>query len=549
MLEAGARPSTDPSRIGRYEIRRERGRGAMGVVYEAHDPALGRPVALKTIRLPFTATAEDLEAFEKRFFAEARVAACLSHPGIVTVHDVARDPETGTLYMALEYLEGRTLAEIIRGGVAMSTSEALRITARIATALHHAHSNGVVHRDIKPSNIMILGNGEPKIMDFGIAKAEGALGRLTVAGRVLGTPLYMSPEQVLGHGVDARSDVFSLGAIAYSLLTGHHAFAAETIVKVVARVIEDDPSPPSTLVPGLPCDVNYIVQRAMAKEPTERYPVASMIAEDIQDVLACRPLRHREGNATPQADLDTLFSRRGAPPLLDPLPSATSAGVSASDLLTAASETNAPDSTVALPATSRGQARVSLAAASGSAFLVAMALASGAFWLTYPDPGASAAPPAPADAPSPVSESPVPREGAPFREDGLATPEPAAPTVPRARLAIDFEHPLKSGTIRVWLGTTLIVDEALDGRVTRRLVAFKVRKGTFQEVVEVSPGRYTVTVEVKWDETRRLERISGNLRVGSPTHLKIRIGRLRKDLSVDWETPARPETRSSSGAP
>ena len=147
----------------------------------------------------------------------------------------------------------------------------------------------------------------------------------------------------------------------------------------------------------------------------------------------------------------------------------------------------------------------------------------------------------------------MPQEGDPSREAGLAPPQPAAPTLPRARLAIDFEHPLKSGTIRVWLGATLIVDEALDGRVTRNLMALKVRKGTFREVLDVKPGWYTLTVEVKWDETRRLERISGNLRVGSPMHLKIRIGRLRKDLSVDWETLPRPgtesTTRSLPGAP
>ena len=143
----------------------------------------------------------------------------------------------------------------------------------------------------------------------------------------------------------------------------------------------------------------------------------------------------------------------------------------------------------------------------------------------------------------------MPQESDPSREAGLAPPQPEAPTLPRARLAIDFEHPLKSGTIRVWLGATLIIDEALDGRVTRNLMALKVRKGTFREVLEVKPGRYTLTVEVKWDETRRLERISGNLRVGSPMHLKIRIGRLRKDLSVDWETLARPGTGSNSVAP
>src|SRR5262249_12848589 len=159
-----------PQLLGRYEIQEEIGRGMMGVVYRATDPALGRTVALKTVRLAFSIPGVDRDTFEKRFLAEARVAAGLSHPGIVVVHDMGRDAATGTLFIALEHLQGRTLAETAPEGQALEWREALRITARLAEALHHAHAQGVVHRDVKPANVMVLPSGEPKIMDFGIAK-------------------------------------------------------------------------------------------------------------------------------------------------------------------------------------------------------------------------------------------------------------------------------------------------------------------------------------------------------------------------------------------
>jgi serine/threonine-protein kinase len=162
--DAGARDATDtlPRAIGRYEIRRELGRGMMGIVYEALDPALGRTIALKTIQLTFSLKPEERETFEQRFLVEARTAARLSHPGIVVVHDVGRDPETGMLYMALEHLKGRTLGEILREATLTDLREGLRIIGRIADALHHAHSEKVIHRDIKPANIMILPSGGAK---------------------------------------------------------------------------------------------------------------------------------------------------------------------------------------------------------------------------------------------------------------------------------------------------------------------------------------------------------------------------------------------------
>src|SRR5262245_44285305 len=192
------------SRIGRYEIRRELGRGTMGIVYLATDPALDRSIALKTIDLAFAVPAPERPGFEQRFLAEGRVAGRLSHPGIVVVHDVGRDTDTGILYIALEYLQGQTLADATGTGAPLEWREAMRITASLARALHHAHEHGIVHRDVKPANIMLLASGEPKVMDFGIAKAPHL--ELTSAGQLFGTPLYMSPEQALGQPVDGRSD-------------------------------------------------------------------------------------------------------------------------------------------------------------------------------------------------------------------------------------------------------------------------------------------------------------------------------------------------------
>jgi serine/threonine protein kinase len=239
----------------------------MGVVYRALDPALGRSVALKTVGLSGVFPDQERAAFEQRFQAEARVAAGLSHPGIVVVHDVGRDATSGVLYIALELLHGRTLAELVAGGAPLPPDEALRITARVAQALHHAHARGIVHRDIKPANIMLLPSGEPKIMDFGIAKVPAA--QLTAAGEFFGTPSYMSPEQASGVELDGRSDLFSL--VLYVLLTGRRAFDAPTIPAILTQVTLQEPPPPSRLAHGLPPGVDEVVARALAKQPARRY--------------------------------------------------------------------------------------------------------------------------------------------------------------------------------------------------------------------------------------------------------------------------------------
>jgi serine/threonine-protein kinase len=290
-----------PKKIGRYEIQRELGRGAMGVVYQARDPTLKRTVALKTISLAFAVSEKERETFEARFVQEARAAAGLTHPGIVVVYEVGVDLDAGTLYMALEFLRGKTFEAILSASQRLEWREVLRATAHVAEALDHAHSHGIVHRDIKPANIMVLASGAPKIMDFGVAKLEA--GELTTGGQVFGSPSYMSPEQADGRRLDGRSDLFSLGAVVYELLTGKKAFPGPGLPTILRRISHEDPAPPSTLVPGLPTAVDALVARALAKDPSARYPSGRALAEDIDDVLADRPPRHLAGRLAPSRTL------------------------------------------------------------------------------------------------------------------------------------------------------------------------------------------------------------------------------------------------------
>jgi hypothetical protein len=292
-----SRKSEQPHQIGRYEIRSELGRGVMGVVYQAWDTVLGRTIALKTIK-PVADSAEQREAWERRFLVEAQAAARLSHPAIVVVYDVGRDPDTDVLYIALEYLEGQSLARKAGPGRPLPWRDALRIVGQVAEGLHHAHAQGVIHRDIKPANVMVLPSGDAKILDFGVARVDE--GSLTNPGDLCGTPLYMSPEQASGHVLDARSDIFSLGAVAWTLLTGQSPFDAPTVSAILMRVMHKSPPPPSEIVRGIPKDVDEILARALAKMPEDRYPDARQLAEDLEDALADRVPRHR-GEWTPIA--------------------------------------------------------------------------------------------------------------------------------------------------------------------------------------------------------------------------------------------------------
>lgn len=263
-------------KFGRFEVQREIGRGAMGIVYLALDPALQRPVAIKSLRL--AGAAADLTPVQQRFLEEARAAARLNHPNIVTVYEVGQ--EGGVAYIAMEFLEGRELKQILLDEQpGLTFREIAEIVQQIAEALDYAHSNGIVHRDIKPANIMLVRGNIPKVLDFGIAMPP--TGSDDEALKFVGSPKYMSPEQVEGRAVDRRSDVFSLGAVMYELLTRRAPFEGETLTSVVYQILHEMPPPPQTISGNTPRYLARIVAKALAKRPEERYQSAEEMAAEL----------------------------------------------------------------------------------------------------------------------------------------------------------------------------------------------------------------------------------------------------------------------------
>jgi serine/threonine-protein kinase len=282
-----------PSKIGRYRIVSELGRGAMGVVYKAEDPNLDRLVALKTIILPDDDGVR--REYEKRFFLEAKAAGKLTHPHIVTTFDCGE--HDGTVYMAMELLEGTDLrSRMMKDGV--TALEAVEIARQVADGLGYAHERGIVHRDIKPGNIMLNGGGAAKIMDFGLARMRMS-DHKTSTGMVLGTPRYMSPEQISGQPLDHRSDIFSLGIVLYEMLTGTRLYSGENIEQVEHAITTTEHVPPTRVVPGLPAMLDFVVARALKKDTKQRYQDARELAADLATCLA--ELRAQSAGTEPSA--------------------------------------------------------------------------------------------------------------------------------------------------------------------------------------------------------------------------------------------------------
>jgi serine/threonine-protein kinase len=270
-----------PARLGRYELIHEIGKGAMGVVYRGRDPRLNREVAIKAIPLADEFDPDDLEQARARFFREAEMAGRLSHPHIVTIYDAGED--RGTAYIAMELLRGQHLVEYTTAARLLPTAVAIEIVARLADALHYAHQNQVVHRDIKPANIMFdAPSGELKITDFGIARLTDS-GR-TRTGVVLGTPSFMSPEQLQGRPVTGRSDLFSLGVSLYQLLTGQLPFRADTMPGLMMKIAQEPHPRICAINPAVPAGLDPFFERALAKEPAERYASGASFAQALRDL-------------------------------------------------------------------------------------------------------------------------------------------------------------------------------------------------------------------------------------------------------------------------
>jgi serine/threonine-protein kinase len=291
-------------RAGRYEILGELGRGAMGVVYKATDPVIGRPVAVKTIRLSEEGTGLSRPELLARFQTEARAAGLLTHPNIVVVYDAGE--ENGLYYITMELVEGKSLQALLDSGDHFPTSRVLRIMEQTCSALQFAHERSIVHRDIKPANLMLTADDTVKVTDFGTAKIL-QFGTVQQTTHVMGTPSYMSPEQVKGRPVDGRSDIFSLGVMLYEMLTGEKPFPGQSITTVIYKIVNEDPVPPRQLNPSIHPGLNSIAMRALAKEPEVRYQTCREMIEDLRN--------YRGLGGTEQNPDATMISPRAGSPM------------------------------------------------------------------------------------------------------------------------------------------------------------------------------------------------------------------------------------------
>ena len=287
--------------IGRYEILAELGRGAMGVVYKARDPKIGRTIAIKTIKLADKAAESETDKLRERLFREAQSAGRLSHPGIVTIYDV--DEEAGLAYITMEFVEGKTLETQMDSAPVRDFGFVSDLLRQTASALDYAHSKEIVHRDIKPANIMVTPDGGIKITDFGIARISSS--KLTQTGTVMGTPSYMSPEQVRSDPTDGRSDQFSLAVICYELVSGQKPFSGESLTSVMFKIVSADPTAPREMNPRISEELDAAILRALSKDADERYPscreFAEAAARGCASIVEAAPAAQRFGKPVPAA--------------------------------------------------------------------------------------------------------------------------------------------------------------------------------------------------------------------------------------------------------
>ena len=436
----------DQKTIGRYEIVAELGRGAMGSVFKARDPAVGRTVAIKTIHSAALEGAQSAE-YRARFQREARASGVLAHPGIVPVFDVGE--HEGAPFLVMEFVEGRTLADAMKKGERFTLDHVCEVGQQLAEALGYAHRQGVIHRDIKPANILltsreVYGAERPRITDFGIAKLVAS--ELTSTGQLLGTPSFMPPEQFTGAPIDGRADLFSLGVILYALATGEQPFPGETMTAVSYKVVYTEPIPPGKLNPAIPARLEAVILKCLAKSPADRYQTGESLAQDLA------AMRSNAGASAMQAAVPAAAGGT------DVTLAATPSAISHPPAQAPAAPTQMPASAPAAKSVAKAKkpaAKLGVLAAA-LAVVVLAAAAGGWYFLSHrnqpappqqqaaavpaPQPAPMPAPPpvkvedtAPASAPAPAPKSPTPKPGAGKRAAARAKPTPpptAAPSQP-----------------------------------------------------------------------------------------------------------------------
>lgn len=264
-------------RIGRYQVMDEVGRGAMGVVYRGQDPTIGRVIAIKTIRLADLTDGAERQRLRDRLFREAQSAGILSHPNIVTIYDIAE--ENGMAYIFMEFVNGPPLEKLLAAPDTLEPAQVLNILRQTALALDYAHRKGIVHRDIKPANIMVHDDGQAKVTDFGVAKIVSQ--QMTQTGAMMGTPSYMSPEQVQGQTVDGRADQFSLAVIAYEVMTGEKPFVADYLPTLLYKIVREEPAPAHRINPAIGPEIEETLRKALSKDPNSRFATCSEFVEAL----------------------------------------------------------------------------------------------------------------------------------------------------------------------------------------------------------------------------------------------------------------------------
>jgi eukaryotic-like serine/threonine-protein kinase len=501
--------------FGRYEIEAEIGRGAMGVVYRARDPKIDRLVAIKTISI-FEQDSDQEREFRERFFLEAKAAGGLSHPGLVTIFDVGEEPESRLPYIVMEYVEGRPLSRILGAAPShkLPLGPGLQLAQEIAEALHYAHGRGVIHRDIKPANILVTREGHAKIADFGIARVSES--QMTLPGRVLGSPAYMAPEQLSGEKADARADLFSLGVILYTVLTGHRPFQGNSAATVISKVAHHDPVPVTVLEADFPPALNRIVSRAIAKDPARRYQTGAEMAADIQKLRTTRKLLDETAGSLAFVSQDSAVA---APSQLQiaGLPRPGKSGM-------ARVAVKAKPGAVASPGASRssswpGSHSLALAAA----VLVMVTAALGLYRHSRNNSGPNVSASAPLVAP-PASK--------PARAAALAlSPAPAAQP---ARLQIEIEHHFVVARASVWLDNNLVYQRELQGTTKKHALVLQSTLGFDAGVVKLPAGRHTVKVRVQSgiDSYDLSKTVSGTLVSGRQSTLRVTCARQPNLLQV-----------------
>jgi serine/threonine-protein kinase len=402
-----------PTVIGRYEIVAELGRGAMGSVFKALDPLVGRTVALKTIHSA-ALEGEHSEEYRARFYREASACGVLAHPAIVPVFDVGE--HEGAPFLVMEFVDGRTLADALKKGERFTLDRVCEIGQQLAEALGYAHRQGVIHRDIKPANILltsrqVYGSERPRITDFGIAKL--AASEITTTGQLLGTPSFMPPEQFTGAPIDGRADLFSLGVILYALATGEQPFPGETMTAVSYKIVYTEPVPPAKLNPTIPAGLEAVILKCLAKNPANRYQTGEALAQDLA-ALRANP------NAT------SLLATAPAAPAGDPNATLVAAPGSISHPSALTQATAVQSSAKAAKKPSKPAKLATLVAV----VLLAIAAAGAGGWyllrLHHPKPVPPQQQATITPAPKPAAPAPLPVV------QGAVLPEPAAPAKPAA---------------------------------------------------------------------------------------------------------------------